>query len=185
LKLTLAFVEACGAEVEGWQEYWAQIKRATDPAAPPAERSVLPPWRAGMDEVALASPTEQLDVIEAFEAVKPVEAAGGTCCRRPALAAALLLCLALAVMVVLAVRGLHHSAGRRSTAVIMPVSSGTDVHRELEFHKGGAPSLADPHEVAGVGPRTTPTSRCRTAGTGNGFASAIFRRFDRHGGRIV
>jgi hypothetical protein len=45
LRVTLAFVEACGGDTSLWRVYWTQIQRALDPAAPDDfDGSVVPPW---------------------------------------------------------------------------------------------------------------------------------------------
>jgi hypothetical protein len=45
LRVTLAFVAACGGDTDAWREYWTQIRRWLDSDAPEAvNRSVLPPW---------------------------------------------------------------------------------------------------------------------------------------------
>lgn len=148
LKLTVAFVEACDGDAGDWQRYWAQIKRALDPVAPQAERSVLPPWRPEFDdtEPELAGPVGELD-----SAVEPGGQAGGR--RRPwvALVAAVSLLVTLAAVAIV-LRGAHHSSSIRAVAATTEQQSAGQ-HSELEFHKGGAPSMADPHDVAGVGPR--------------------------------
>jgi len=45
LKVTVAFVRACGGDVAQWRAYWGQIRRLLDPMPPAGgDRSVLPPW---------------------------------------------------------------------------------------------------------------------------------------------
>jgi transcriptional regulator with XRE-family HTH domain len=48
LRVTLAYVDACGGNVRQWHGYWTQIRRATDPDHPAgAIAPVLPPWEQG------------------------------------------------------------------------------------------------------------------------------------------
>jgi hypothetical protein len=45
LRVTMAFVKACGGDVGQWREYWTQVRRALDRGAPAqAGRSVEPAW---------------------------------------------------------------------------------------------------------------------------------------------
>lgn len=45
LRVTVAFVGACGGDVPRWREYWARIRRQLDQQAPAGVgRSVAPPW---------------------------------------------------------------------------------------------------------------------------------------------
>jgi hypothetical protein len=45
LRVTIAFVKACGGDVQQWRDYWTQIQRALDRGAPHAlKRPVTPPW---------------------------------------------------------------------------------------------------------------------------------------------
>jgi Helix-turn-helix domain len=45
LRVTMAFVEACGGDVDEWRDYWTLVRRAMDRAAPAGTRlSVEPPW---------------------------------------------------------------------------------------------------------------------------------------------
>lgn len=45
LRVTLAYVDACGGNVREWHTYWTRMRRALDPDAPAAVvSSVLPPW---------------------------------------------------------------------------------------------------------------------------------------------
>lgn len=45
LRVTTAFVRACGGDVDQWREYWTRIRRALDRGAPAgAGRSIEPPW---------------------------------------------------------------------------------------------------------------------------------------------
>lgn len=43
LKVTLAFVAACGGDTDAWREYWMQIKRSLD-ADSPLAWPIEPPW---------------------------------------------------------------------------------------------------------------------------------------------
>lgn len=48
LRVTLAYVRACGGNVREWHAYWTQIQRAIDPAAPDEVAGrVRPPWDGG------------------------------------------------------------------------------------------------------------------------------------------
>jgi hypothetical protein len=48
LRVTLAFVAACGGDPPQWREYWAQIRRQLDQQAPAgATTSTTPPWIQG------------------------------------------------------------------------------------------------------------------------------------------
>jgi hypothetical protein len=52
LRVTLAFVKACGGDLGAWRAYWAQIQRALDQDAPEGcLGSIAPPWagQAGPD----------------------------------------------------------------------------------------------------------------------------------------
>lgn len=45
LRVTMAFVKACGGDADQWREYWTRVRRALDRGAPAgADRSVEPPW---------------------------------------------------------------------------------------------------------------------------------------------
>ena len=45
LRVTLAFVEACGGDERAWRAYWAQARRLLDEGAPDGVRQfVSPPW---------------------------------------------------------------------------------------------------------------------------------------------
>jgi hypothetical protein len=45
LKVTMAFVAACGGDADDWRAYWSQVKRVTDPYAPDGGGpTVEPPW---------------------------------------------------------------------------------------------------------------------------------------------
>jgi transcriptional regulator with XRE-family HTH domain len=57
LRVALAFAEACGGDTTVWREYWTQIQRALDRAAPDDfEASVVPPW-VDRPPLAMPSPT--------------------------------------------------------------------------------------------------------------------------------
>jgi hypothetical protein len=48
LRVTLAFVAACGGDQRAWREYWTRISRMLDAGAPEGvSRSVSPPWLDG------------------------------------------------------------------------------------------------------------------------------------------
>jgi hypothetical protein len=48
LRVTLAYVAACGGDQTAWREYWTRISRVLDAAAPAGvSRSVSPPWLDG------------------------------------------------------------------------------------------------------------------------------------------
>ena len=48
LRVTLAYVAACGGDQTAWQEYWTRVRRMLDATAPEAvTRSVSPPWLDG------------------------------------------------------------------------------------------------------------------------------------------
>ena len=48
LRVTMAFVDACGGNVREWHVYWTQIRRAIDPDSPGGvAASMLPPWEQG------------------------------------------------------------------------------------------------------------------------------------------
>jgi len=48
LRVTLAYVAACGGDQTVWREYWTRINRSLDSAAPEGvTRSVSPPWLDG------------------------------------------------------------------------------------------------------------------------------------------
>lgn len=45
LRVTLAFVSACGGDLSQWRSYWAQVQRALDQDAPDGYAgSIMPPW---------------------------------------------------------------------------------------------------------------------------------------------
>jgi hypothetical protein len=45
LRVTQAFVKACGGDADQWREYWTQVRRALDRGAPTgAGRSIEPAW---------------------------------------------------------------------------------------------------------------------------------------------
>ena len=87
LRVTLAFVAACGGDQRAWREYWTRIRRMLDSGAPEGvSRSVTPPWLAAgpaaEDEQGLRPPAarvsedwyvESLSVL-ALVAAEPVEA---------------------------------------------------------------------------------------------------------------
>lgn len=57
LKVTLAFVAACGGDQPAWRDYWTRIRRLLDPNAPDGvDRSVLPPWLDPAPAPALSAP---------------------------------------------------------------------------------------------------------------------------------
>jgi hypothetical protein len=48
LRVTMAFVNACGGDAKLWRAYWTQIRRQLDQRAPAGVReSVAPPWADG------------------------------------------------------------------------------------------------------------------------------------------
>lgn len=58
LRVTLAFVAACGGDRRAWQEYWTRIRRMLDEGAPQGiSRSVTPPWLDSTPERAGAAGT--------------------------------------------------------------------------------------------------------------------------------
>lgn len=80
LRVTMAFVDACGGDQGEWREYWTLVRRAMDRAAPAgASVSVGPPW---LSRPVDAEVTRDADgwIIESFTALlrldaEPVEAA--------------------------------------------------------------------------------------------------------------
>lgn len=69
LRVTMAFVRACGGDAEQWREYWMQVRRALDRGAPAgADRSVEPSW-------ARAATTSTLPLPEAPRRDLPAEPA--------------------------------------------------------------------------------------------------------------
>ncbi|MGH3168464.1 MAG: helix-turn-helix domain-containing protein, partial [Trebonia sp.] len=57
LRVTMAFVKACGGDADPWREYWTQIRRAMDRGAPAgAGRSIEPPWARGVATTTLPLP---------------------------------------------------------------------------------------------------------------------------------
>ncbi len=55
LKLTVAFVTACGGDVPEWRAYWGQIQRALDADAPDGlAGSISPPWAEPAPDAAKA-----------------------------------------------------------------------------------------------------------------------------------
>jgi Helix-turn-helix domain len=87
LRVTLAFVAACGGDQQAWREYWTRISRTLDASAPEGvSTSVSPPWLAaapaGEDEQDPPAPgvrvsedwyIESLSVL-ALVGTQPVEA---------------------------------------------------------------------------------------------------------------
>lgn len=158
-RLTLAVVEACDGDIERWQEYWAQIKRALDPAAPNSELAVAPPWRLGELSTPPAQPVGSLThPVEPPTQGKsrdpqavPEVMALSVSARGPRLrtVAALLAVagVAVATAVLLTMRPLRSSSASRIN------DSNVAAKTEVQFHKVGAPSLLDPHDIAGLGPR--------------------------------
>jgi len=44
-RVVMAFVQACGGDLDAWHEYWTQIRRLLDRDAPQdLSRSIIPPW---------------------------------------------------------------------------------------------------------------------------------------------
>ena len=66
LRVTMAYVAACGGNVREWHTYWNRMRQAIDPDVPAgAVTSVLPPWAASEpdteDQVSLAGPPDEAD----------------------------------------------------------------------------------------------------------------------------
>jgi hypothetical protein len=56
LRVTMAFVKACGGDLGEWRTYWTHIQRALDQDAPDGlPGSIVPPW-AGADRLDAAGP---------------------------------------------------------------------------------------------------------------------------------
>lgn len=61
LKVTMAFVRACGGDMAQWRAYWGQVRRLLDPTPPAgSDRSVLPPW-AQAEAVSQRPPTVAIE----------------------------------------------------------------------------------------------------------------------------
>jgi transcriptional regulator with XRE-family HTH domain len=86
LRVTLAYVAACGGDQAAWRVYWTRISRLLDATAPAGvNRSVLPPWleagpagQPATDEPGPADPGRQNWFTESFTAlvradIEPVE----------------------------------------------------------------------------------------------------------------
>lgn len=79
LRVTMAFVAACGGDEQQWRAYWAQMRRTLDEGAPDGVRQpVAPPWATGSPPAAPGQPAEGW-YIESFTALlrldaEPVEA---------------------------------------------------------------------------------------------------------------
>lgn len=149
-RLTLAFVEACDGDIEGWQEYWAQIKRALDPAAPNSELPVAPPWRLDQSATPSAQATSPAEPISGDPPAAPDMTASPIPARvrrsRTVAAVFAVAGLAVAIAALLIVRPVRSSSASRIN------DSDVAWTTEVQFHKGGAPSLLDPHDIAGLGP---------------------------------
>src|SRR5215831_16433725 len=51
LKVTMAFVGACGGDTDAWHTYWTQIKRALDTDSPrDIDWPIQPPWAAAPEQ---------------------------------------------------------------------------------------------------------------------------------------
>ncbi|MGD0602837.1 MAG: helix-turn-helix transcriptional regulator [Streptosporangiaceae bacterium] len=80
LRVTLAFVKACGGDVQSWRVYWTQVQRALDRGAPDGlDRPVKPPWAQAVAaaESALAGPAADPPdgwFIESFTALLQLDA---------------------------------------------------------------------------------------------------------------
>lgn len=65
LRVTLAYVKACGGNEREWHAYWTQIQRAIDPAAPDGVAGrIRPPWDVGVPgagAVPIPSPAAEAD----------------------------------------------------------------------------------------------------------------------------
>ena len=79
LKVTMAFVAACGGDEGAWRAYWAQVRRLLDEGAPSGlSHSVAPPWAAGGARAASQQPVGGW-YVESFTALlrldtQPIEA---------------------------------------------------------------------------------------------------------------
>lgn len=79
LKVTMAFVAACGGNEESWRAYWAQARRLLDEGASGSlSHSVTPPWAAGGGHTAGRQPANGW-YVESFTALlrldaQPIEA---------------------------------------------------------------------------------------------------------------
>jgi hypothetical protein len=85
LRVTLAYVAACGGDERAWREYWTRISRMLDVSAPEGvSRSVLPPWSdapvpgTALDVPGLAARAAENWFTESFTAlvradIEPVE----------------------------------------------------------------------------------------------------------------
>jgi hypothetical protein len=79
LRVTMAFVAACGGDEPAWRAYWAQTRRLLDKGVPDdASESVSPPWARGVPRAADSRLADGW-YIESFTAllrldVEPVEA---------------------------------------------------------------------------------------------------------------
>ena len=56
LKVTLAFVAACGGDQAAWRQYWAEVRRALDTGSPAGARGPIAPPGAGTEELAVDQP---------------------------------------------------------------------------------------------------------------------------------
>jgi hypothetical protein len=64
LRVTMAFVKACGGDLDEWHTYWTNIQRALDQDAPDGlPASIVPPWAGtgSLDTAGLADGVHQAD----------------------------------------------------------------------------------------------------------------------------
>jgi Helix-turn-helix domain len=79
LRVTMAFVKACGGDERAWRAYWAQARRLLDVGAPGAvSQYASPPWATGGPQAPASQPVDGW-YIESFTAllrldVEPIEA---------------------------------------------------------------------------------------------------------------
>lgn len=163
LRVTVAFVSACGGDVEAWKDYWQTIRRASDPRSPagPTDR-IGPPWAQQEQEKEQDEPAAEPNPVPTRR-------------RRPLVAAATVAVIVIAAVLVIVLRhggstatAVPRVAASRTSAPAAagaggpapaaspsPPPPGAPGRKEFQMHHGdgGAPTFQDPHGLAGPGPR--------------------------------
>lgn len=127
LRVTVAFVSACGGDVEAWKDYWQTIRRASDPRSPAGPTGSV---RRG------PSRSKKKEQDEPAAEPNPVP----TRRRRPLVAAATVAVIVIAAVLVIVLR----HGGSTATAVPRVAASRTTSAPAAAGAGAGTRSLAEP-----------------------------------------